>query len=176
MASEKLRTTFKDDILRSGQTRKYNMTQNSDGTVSFEDVTDYAQIGDSYGASQINQLNETVNGLIDGTSNIDNTADSEKHVAYAASAGTAETAGSVSGDFILLNKGVLSFNAGNICTISDLRITSDSLADVYFTENTIQAAEKAVITVETYSGRVELVARRAPEGEIKASIRIRTVG
>ena len=82
----------------------------------------------------------------------------------------------MSGDFILLNKGMLSFNAGNICTISDSRITSDSLADVYFTENTIQAAEKAVITVETYSGRVELVARRAPEGEIKASIRIRAVG
>ncbi len=173
MAIERLRTDFKNDILTSGM-RRYNVIHNEDGTVSLEDVSVYAQMGDNYGAEEINLANESINGLIDKTSNINNTADEEKSVKYAKSAGEAKSAKSVSGDFILLNNGELTFS-NRICEISDGRITADSLADVYFSGDSISIAEKAVISVETYSGRVSLVAGRTPEGPIRASIRIRVV-
>ena len=56
-----LKTDYKDDVF-SGK-RKYNQINNVDGTISFEDVTDYAQVGDSYGAAQINEINDTVNNI-----------------------------------------------------------------------------------------------------------------
>lgn len=43
-----LKTDYKDDIY-SGK-RRYRMIQNDDGTVSFDDVTDYTQDGDIYSA------------------------------------------------------------------------------------------------------------------------------
>lgn len=58
-----LRTDYKDDVLDTSVNtkRKFNMTTNSDGTVSFEDVTEYAQNGDVFGATDINSTNEEVN-------------------------------------------------------------------------------------------------------------------
>lgn len=58
-----LKTTYKDDLLDTSvnEKRKYNMIQNADGTVSFEDVTTYSQIGDSFGAADINATNKKVN-------------------------------------------------------------------------------------------------------------------
>lgn len=58
-----LKTTYKDDLLDTSvnEKRKYNMIQNADGTVSFEDVTTYSQIGDSFGAVDINATNKKVN-------------------------------------------------------------------------------------------------------------------
>ena len=58
-----LKTTYKDDLLDTSvnEKRKYNMIQNADGTVSFEDVTTYSQIGDSFGAADINATNNKVN-------------------------------------------------------------------------------------------------------------------
>jgi len=77
-------------------------------------------------------------------------------------------------DFVLINQQPITF-INNVATISDTRITADSLADVYFTNDTISIAEKASITVETYGGNVKLTAGRAPEGTLKASIHIRVV-
>lgn len=50
--------TYKDDILdtSANMRRKYNLIQNDDGTVSFEDVTVYLQVGDSFGAADINAI------------------------------------------------------------------------------------------------------------------------
>lgn len=145
-----LKTNYKDD--QPIGDRKYEITQNDDGTFSITDVTVYAQTGDLFGATDINTTNTEVNAIFADTQKIKND------------------------DFILLNKETLTFNAGNICSISDSRITADSLADVYFTDATISTAEKAVITVETYNGRVDLIAGRTPEGQISASIRIKVVG
>ena len=60
-----LRTNYKDDVF-SGN-RKYNMINNGDGSYSFVDVTQYTQQGDSYGANDINTLNQTVNDLSQGS-------------------------------------------------------------------------------------------------------------
>lgn len=59
-----LKTTYKDDLISGGgTTRKYTMTTNSDGTVSFEDSTTYEQEGDYFGAGDINSTNTAVNKL-----------------------------------------------------------------------------------------------------------------
>lgn len=60
-----LRTDYKDDLLDTSvnERRKYNMISNDDGTVSFEDVTTYAQVGDSFSASILNQIIINLGGL-----------------------------------------------------------------------------------------------------------------
>ena len=54
-----LRTDYQDDVF-SGN-RKYTMVTNQDGTVSFVDQTVYTQVGDSYGAAEINAQNQAIN-------------------------------------------------------------------------------------------------------------------
>lgn len=60
---ENLKEDYKDDILdfTINQNRKYRMISNSDGTVSFEDVTQYEQFGDTFGASDVNAITRKVN-------------------------------------------------------------------------------------------------------------------
>lgn len=65
MSIPNLPTNFKDDILNTSvnQKRKYQQTYNNDGSVSFQDVTTYRQIGSEFGASQVNQTNKAVNDI-----------------------------------------------------------------------------------------------------------------
>lgn len=170
---EKLKTDFKQDIIDTSvnEKRKYRMIENSDGTISLEDETVYMQIGDDFGAEEINNTNGTVNELIDEFSDIES---GKTAVEKSKTADNATVADSVKNDFILINQQVLTFT-NKICTISNDRITADSLADVYFTADSISIAENAVISVETYNGKVELTAGREPEGIIRASIDIRVV-
>jgi len=64
-----LKTDYKDDVF-SGN-RKYQMVQNGDSTVSFVDVTEYVQVGDNYGASDINAQNTALNEKGISVSNTD---------------------------------------------------------------------------------------------------------
>ena len=59
MADITLKTDYKDDVLDTSvnERRKYQMIQNGDGTVSFVDVTEYSQVGDSFGGADINATN-----------------------------------------------------------------------------------------------------------------------
>lgn len=61
-----LKTTYTDDILdeSANELRKYKMISNDDGTVSFIDVTEYSQVGDSFGAGDINLTNAEVNNRL----------------------------------------------------------------------------------------------------------------
>lgn len=67
MAKATLPVNFKDDILGSEMSgkRRYRMIKHADDTVSFEDVTDYSQIGSVFGAAQMNQTNTAVNESAD---------------------------------------------------------------------------------------------------------------
>lgn len=58
-----LKTDYKNDELNveANTRRKYNMITNPDGTVSFEDVTSYNVVGDTFGAQDINETNEAIN-------------------------------------------------------------------------------------------------------------------
>lgn len=60
-----LSTGFKDDILNESvnKNRKYHMTHNDDGTVSFVDVTSYSQTGSEYGAAEVNEERQAINEL-----------------------------------------------------------------------------------------------------------------
>lgn len=60
-----LKENYKDDILDTSQNvkRKYQMENNGDGTVSFTDVTEYTQQGDSFGSGDINATNSKVNTI-----------------------------------------------------------------------------------------------------------------
>ena len=65
MSIPNLPTNFKDDILNTSvnSKRKYRMINNSGGTVSFEDETDYTQEGSEFGAGQINATNDAINKI-----------------------------------------------------------------------------------------------------------------
>ena len=67
-----LKTTYLDDVLdvSSNERRKYQMITNNDGTVSFVDVTDYTQVGDSFGAKDINSTNGAINDLFNTKQNL----------------------------------------------------------------------------------------------------------
>lgn len=60
-----LKTNYVDDVLDTtkNQLRKYQQIQNDDGTVSFVDVTEYAQVGTSFGAKDINDTNAAINDV-----------------------------------------------------------------------------------------------------------------
>ena len=154
MAINKLPVNFQDDIIDTSVTdkRRYNFIENSDGTKSLEDVTTYLQIGTDYGAEEINAQNQAINDLIDSNSNV---------------------VKAVEQDFVL-QKRTLSF-IGTTCNIEDSRITKDSLADVYFTSETIYAAEKADISVETVDGAVVISSSRVPEMDLVATIKVKVV-
>ena len=64
-----LKTDYKDAMFQGS--RKYQMIQNDDGTVSFEDVTEYTQTGDSFGAKDINETNTEVEKKFDSTDVVD---------------------------------------------------------------------------------------------------------
>ena len=65
MAKPVLPTDYKDDVLNPSMNgkRKYNKVQNPDGTFSLEDVTQYDQIGSTFGAKQLNGIGEAFNDL-----------------------------------------------------------------------------------------------------------------
>ena len=73
MAKANLPVNFKDDILKENMNgkRRFKMIQNGDGTVSFDDVTDYTQVGSTFGAAQINATNKAVNDAADASKIID---------------------------------------------------------------------------------------------------------
>ena len=63
---QELSNDYRDDILSSEMNgkRRYNMIHNDDGTVSFEDVTEYDQTGDDFNAGLINAITSNINELI----------------------------------------------------------------------------------------------------------------
>jgi Skp family chaperone for outer membrane proteins len=60
-----------------------------------------------------------------------------------------------------------------VCTITDSKITADTLVDVYFTKDTIKEATKSIIYADTEEGKIILTADRQPESDIYATIRVR---
>lgn len=64
-----LRTNYKDDILSTAEqgTRKFNIVDANGNvlyeSVHLEDVSNYLQVGDEYGADEINEQNEAINNI-----------------------------------------------------------------------------------------------------------------
>ncbi len=57
-----MKTDWKDDIF-SGTARKWNIADNSDGTKTITDATEYTQEGDPFGAKELNEIGEEVNKI-----------------------------------------------------------------------------------------------------------------
>lgn len=69
-----LKTNYKDDVLDTSKNekRKFRMIQNDDGTVSFDDATEYTQQGDAFGAADINATNAKINEQNQSLTNLKN--------------------------------------------------------------------------------------------------------
>ncbi len=61
-----LKEDYKDYISKT-EDKKYDIRENDDGTHSLIDVTEYTQLGDKFGADDINKINRAVNNLFEGT-------------------------------------------------------------------------------------------------------------
>lgn len=70
-----LKTNYKNDMF-AGK-RKYQVTENDDGTISLDDVTVYQQQGDVYSADDINSTNKDVNKNTEKTAALDAKIDQE---------------------------------------------------------------------------------------------------
>ena len=57
----RLKTDYKDDVFNGH--RKYIVLDNGDGTKTFTDNTVYSQIGDKFGAKDLNAITKTLNAL-----------------------------------------------------------------------------------------------------------------
>lgn len=78
MTKSTLPENFKDDVLATsmGGKRRYRLIHNSDGTVSLEDATTYAQVGSNFGALQVNATNAAVNASLATDGNASNVVNS----------------------------------------------------------------------------------------------------
>jgi dGTP triphosphohydrolase len=79
----------------------------------------------------------------------------------------------VAADFVLPLQNLTFTNKR--CVINDSRVTASSLIDVYFTEDTMIAAETARIYVDSASGQIILTAETQPASTLKARIRVRVM-
>ena len=116
-----------------------------------------------------NGINLTINNATsEGASIMNNTLNATQQAAETAE-GLVEDY--VDNDYVIAERELVFTN--NVCTISDSKVTADSLIDVYFTTATIANAARAQIAVESTNGNIVLTAARTPSGTIRAAIRVR---
>lgn len=95
MAWSKLPTNYKDAIWNGN--RKYRQINNADGTVSFEDVTEYSQKEDSFfGADDANAMNAGMNELAENMDSVEKNAKEAKTAAETATSKATAAANSQS--------------------------------------------------------------------------------
>ena len=84
-----LKTNYKDDVLDTSKNekRKFRMIQNDDGTVSFDDATEYTQQGDAFGAADINATNAKINEQSQSLTNINTYVGKDKKLHFVDSSG-----------------------------------------------------------------------------------------
>ena len=111
-------------------------------------------------SNSFTQYQQTVNNSINAIQNTANTANQ-----------TIQTF--VDNDFTI-PKQTLTFVNG-MCTITDERVTENSLVDVYFTAESMTVAEVAQIYVDSAAGKIILTANTQPTSTLDAMIRVRVM-
>ena len=111
-------------------------------------------------SNSFTQYQQTVNNSINAIQNTANTANQ-----------TIQTF--VDNDFTI-PKQTLTFVNG-VCTITDERVTENSLVDVYFTAESMAVAEAAQIYVDSSVGKITLTANTQPTSTLDAMIRVRVM-
>lgn len=125
----KLPTNYKDDVLdiSINESRKFNLINNADGTVSFEDRTVYLAEGTTFGGADINKTNAKVNSLNDKMNFL-------------------------TGGFVLRD---VTFNlTTKKAEINDSRFTAMSLAMVYFHDEYKDRVSDANVIADTKDGKI----------------------
>lgn len=151
MAKNTLPVNYKDDILNSTMDgkRRYRMITNSDGTVSFEDVTTYDQVGSNFGAAQLNAANTAVNASADSNKIIDDLSTIAANTQEGYMAG-ALAVKELNQSLSLLNEGIQAVSKKqNFCKGSD-RLLTDVL-QIDFTNPTGESNSYGVIATEDAS-------------------------
>lgn len=136
---EDLKTNFSDDILLNGDARrKYNIINNEDGTVSFEDVTEYEVEGDKFDSKTLNEIttrindigNETVKEDLSVTNITSENATIEKLVASSGSIGNWEF--SSTGGLSAKYRETFSFSQADMDKVQAYISGTSSLTDAEF--------------------------------------------
>lgn len=140
-------TQFKNDVTQSNVQFKNEVTQSNS---AFQQ-----NISNSFA-----QYQQTVNNSINTIQQTANTANQ-----------TIQTF--VENDFTI-PKQTLTFVNG-VCTITDERVTEDSLVDVYFTAESMTVAEVAQIYVDSAARKIILTANTQPTSTLDAMIRVRVM-
>lgn len=125
-----LRTDYKDDVLNinTNERRKYRMINNADGTISFEDVTDYVQNGDSFGSNDVNAITERVNRSLTGADVVDNTESTATDAPFSANMGR-KVSERMHKTFATLDKNEL-LNTGTKTLINSITIPESGLYNI----------------------------------------------
>ncbi|WP_312694129.1 hypothetical protein [Caproiciproducens sp.] len=150
-----LKADYKDAILASGTLRKYNLINNADGTVSFQDVSDYSQAGDKGQANIFNTICKAIN-----TGAIEQLSCAKSGTVYALTGLTA-TAGAVSCIF----KADAAFVAGNTVTINGTAYTLKTIDGTALTDGA-WAQGALVHGIVDVDNKVLYVAPSAPVGAV----------
>lgn len=152
-----LPVSFKDAVLAPTMNgkRRVKLTDLGNGIFSVEDVTEYSQEGSCYGASQVNSLNQTVNGKVDTDTIVDSADDAVAVTETGVPVGCkafAELAGAA-GMWI----GSSTVESGSTsAVIENAAITADSLIDVYYAESSKETVQNAGVTYSQAAGSLTL--------------------
>lgn len=138
MAWNKLPTDYKDAIWNGS--RKYKMTTNSDGTVSFEDVTEYSQKENSFfGADEANAMNAGMNELAENMESVATNAQLAKTSAETAT--TKASAAATSASQAESSKNSAASSASTATTKASAAASSQTAAANSATQAAASAAE-----------------------------------
>ena len=176
-----------NSVIDVAESNNANISGMLDGSVAI------ARALNAQTATSANSANTATSATSAGTATSANTADTATSATSATTADKLTTARNINGvpfdgtnsitvyddtklsknvDFILINQQALNFT-NKVCQLNDTRITANTLADVYFTSATQQAALNADVKVETYAGYVRLTATNNPATTLVATIHIR---
>jgi len=143
MAWTNLPTNYKDAVWNGN--RKYRQINNADGTVSFEDVTEYTQKENSFfGAAEANQMNAAMNELAENIDSVEENAKNAK--ASATTAGEKATAAANSASAAASSKSAAATsatNAANSATTATQKATAAGNSQTAAANSATAAANSA---------------------------------
>lgn len=148
-----MKTDWKDDVF-DGDLRKYKIIDNGDDTVSFQDVTEYSQQGDLFGAKEMNEIGleieETKKSVSDGKALVA-AAITLKKIATAATDTFAQMAENISK--IVLGSG----NATVADVLADKTFTNDDGVEYTGTmEDKSGTTQEAAASLDTTNSRLQM--------------------
>ena len=149
MAWTDLPTNYKDAVWNGN--RKYRQITNSDGTVSFEDVTVYSQKDDSFfGAADANQMNAAMNELAENMESVEDNATKATNAAATATEKATAAANSASAAASSKSAAATSAtNAANSATTATEKATAAGNAQTAAANSAAAAAESATEAQES---------------------------